>query len=78
MYSLSITGRAERDLRKLDKQIKSRITKSIIALANDPRPAGCLKVQSEEGTWRIRVGDWRIGYTVDDAAKEVVVDCPSQ
>lgn len=72
-YSVSITGRAERDIRKLDKQIKSRITKTILALADDPRPAGCLKVQGEEDVWRIRVGDWRVGYLVDDAAKEVVV-----
>lgn len=73
MYSVSITGRAERDLRKLDKQVKTRITKAILALADEPRPVGCLKVQSEEDVWRIRVGDWRVGYIVSDAAKAIVV-----
>jgi mRNA-degrading endonuclease RelE of RelBE toxin-antitoxin system len=30
-------------------------------------------VQSEEGVWRIRVGDWRIGYRLDDTAQEVII-----
>jgi mRNA interferase RelE/StbE len=46
---------------------------AITTLASDPRPQGCLKVRSEEGVWRIRVGDWRIGYQVDDNANEVLV-----
>jgi mRNA interferase RelE/StbE len=73
MYSVSITNRAERDLRKLDRQIKNRVTKCILGLANDPRPAGCLKVQSEEGVWRVRVGDWRVAYTVEDTSQEILV-----
>lgn len=48
MYSVSITNRAEHDLKKLDRQIKNRIAKTLLGLADDPRPAGCLKVQSEE------------------------------
>ena len=42
-------------------------------LASNPRPPGCLKVKSAEGVWRIRVGDWRIGYEIDDSIQEVVV-----
>ena len=73
MYKVSITSRAERDIRKLDKPIKNRIVKAVLALESNPRPTGCLKVQSEEGVWRLRVGDWRVGYPVDDAVNEVVV-----
>lgn len=73
MYKVSITSRAERDIRKLDRPIKNRIVKAVLALESNPRPTGCLKVQSEEGVWRLRVGDWRVGYTVDDAVNEVVV-----
>jgi mRNA interferase RelE/StbE len=73
MYKVSITSRAEHDIRKLDKPIKNRIVKAVLALESNPRPTGCLKVQSEEGVWRLRVGDWRVGYTVDDAVNEVVV-----
>jgi mRNA interferase RelE/StbE len=73
MYNVSITPRAERDIKRLDRQIKNRIVTAIMALAGDPRPSGCIKVHSEEGVWRIRVGDWRVGYSIDDPAKEVLV-----
>ena len=46
---------------------------AINALANQPRPAGCRKVLSEEGVWRIRVGDWRIGYLVDDKEDAITI-----
>ena len=67
MYSVEITSRAERELRRLDRQVKNRVTQAIMDLANDPRPAACLKVQSEAGVWRVRIGDWRVGYEIDDA-----------
>ncbi len=73
MFRVSITSRAERELKRLDRPIKNRIVSAILALASDPRPPGCLKVRSEEGVWRIRVGDWRVGYQVDDSNNEVVV-----
>ena len=73
MYRLTITARAERDINRLDRQIKNRVITAIMPLAADPRPPGCLKVQSQEGVWRIRVGDWRIGYIIDDPQKEVMI-----
>lgn len=73
MFRVSITSRAERDLKRLDRPIKNRIVSAISTLASDPRPPGCLKVRSEEGVWRIRVGDWRVGYQVNDKASEVLV-----
>jgi mRNA interferase RelE/StbE len=73
MYNVTITSRAERELRRLDRQVKNRLVKVILDLASNPRPAGCLKVRSEEDVWRVRVGDWRVGYVIDDAASEVVV-----
>ena len=73
MYSIVITSSAEKDLRRLDRSIKNRVTVAILALADDPRPPGCIKVKSEEGVWRIRVGEYRVAYTVDDQAKVVTV-----
>jgi mRNA interferase RelE/StbE len=73
MYSVTITSRAERELKRLDRPTKNRVVKAILDLASNPRPAGCLKVRSEEGVWRVRVGDWRVGYMIDDAASEVTV-----
>jgi len=73
MYSVKITSRAESELKRLDRSVKNRVVTAILALASDPRPPGCLKVRSAEGVWRIRVGDWRIGYEIDDRLQEVVV-----
>ena len=73
LYSVFLTRPARKDLDKLDKQIINRLAPEIDALSSDPRPAGCLKVKGEENLWRIRVGDWRIGYEIDDAAREITI-----
>lgn len=49
-----------------------RVRDALRALAEEPRPAGCKKLQGREG-WRIRVGDYRVLYTIDDAQKTVEV-----
>jgi len=73
MYKITITRSAEKDLKKLDREIKNRLVNEILSLATDTRPHGCRKVLSEKHLWRIRSGDWRIGYEIDDSAKEVTV-----
>ena len=73
MYNITITPRAERDIKKLDRTTKNRIVTDMMVLASDPRPPGCVKVESEKGVWRIRSGDYRIGYTIDDTALEVAI-----
>ena len=42
-------------------------------LADNPRPPGCLKVKDRDRLWRTRVGDWRIGYEIDDGKSVVRV-----
>jgi mRNA interferase RelE/StbE len=73
MYEIIIVPRAEKEIRRLDKTTLSRILKAATSLAENPRPAGCLKVVSEDGVWRIRVGDYRIGYEIDDKVQTVKV-----
>lgn len=73
MYKVLMTRRAEKDLKALERSEKNRVIPAITALAETPRPSGCLKVKSEPGVWRIRVGDLRIGYSIDDAELEVTV-----
>jgi mRNA interferase RelE/StbE len=73
MYEVLVSPHAERDLRRLDRFTKNRILPVMIALAQDPRPHGCLKVKTEERLWRIRVGDWRIGYQIDDETQVVKI-----
>ena len=73
MFRITITHRAEKDLKKLDRNAKNRIVKMIVSLADEPRPLGCSKILSEEGVWRIRIGDWRVGYEINDAAREIAI-----
>src|SRR5260370_28900300 len=58
MYRVTNTSRAEKELKRLDRQVKNRIIPAIAALADGPRAPGAVRVRSEEGVWRIRVGDW--------------------
>jgi mRNA interferase RelE/StbE len=44
-----------------------------MSLGSEPRPPGCVKVRSEEGVWRIRVSDWRVGYLIDDVGQVVTI-----
>jgi mRNA interferase RelE/StbE len=72
-YVVFLRPRARKEARRLDRQILARISKAIDTLAENPRPSGSLKVKTTEGRWRIRVGDWRIGYEIDDEARTVTI-----
>ena len=72
-YTVSLSLRAQRETRRLDRQILARIARAIDSLAENPRPSGCLKVKTADALWRIRVGDWRIGYEIDDVARTVTI-----
>jgi len=58
-----------------DPSLRARVFEAIRALAEDPRPPGCKKLQGTRGTtfWRIRVSDWRVVYTVEDRRLHVLV-----
>lgn len=50
-----------------------RAVRKMESLGENPRPAGCKKLKGYRDLWRIRVGDWRILYLIDDGAKLVSV-----
>jgi mRNA interferase RelE/StbE len=50
-----------------------RIRAAIAGLAQDPRPPGVKKLQGEVALWRIRIGSYRVVYSIDDAAHTVTV-----
>jgi len=70
-YSLELKQSAQRELDALEETLFRRLDRKILALADDPRPHGCKKLKGYKDQWRIRVGDWRVIYIVDDAAKLV-------
>lgn len=71
-YSLLILPSAEKDCDRLSREIYQRCQKAILKLEQDPRPPGCQKLVGEDG-YRIRVGDYRILYRIDDASKRVFI-----
>ena len=71
-YRIELRPAAARALRKLDPQIRHRVQGAIALLAQDPRPPGARALQGRSGL-RVRVGDYRIIYTVADDVLLVVV-----
>lgn len=71
-YAIEIKASARKELRKLDGSVRKRIVEAVADLADDPRPDGCKKLKARDG-YRIRVGDYRVVYTVDDGQITVVV-----
>jgi mRNA interferase RelE/StbE len=72
-YHIEITREALRALAKLDKPMRRRLQSAIDRLQNDPHPNGSIALQGLRGAFRVRVGDYRVIYTVDDGRLLVVV-----
>jgi mRNA interferase RelE/StbE len=71
-WQVSILPPAAKKLSKLDRPVAKRIGKAISGLAQNPRPAGCKKLVSVDA-WRIRIGDWRVIYQIQDRRLIVLV-----
>jgi mRNA interferase RelE/StbE len=72
-YRVDIDRPAMRDLAKLPLELRSRIVARIQALGADPRPRGARKLTGSTDRYRIRVGDYRVLYRVDDDVLLVLV-----
>ena len=70
--NISFARSAERELLKLDKNLAKRILDKIGLLANDPFGQSSQKLGGGKG-YRIRIGDYRVVYTVDKTAKEITI-----
>jgi mRNA interferase RelE/StbE len=70
-YSVVFARSARRELERLEAGMARRIITRIEALASNPRPLGCVKLQGADNLWRIRVGDYRVIYSIDDRARIV-------
>lgn len=71
-YKLYILRRAQKELSDLPDESYKRIRDSIKHLASEPRPHGSSKLTGREG-WRIRVGDYRVIYEINDVDLEVTI-----
>jgi mRNA interferase RelE/StbE len=72
-YLVDISPAAHRQLRKLDPQGRRRIQAAIELLAEEPRPPAATQLVNSGGAWRVRVGDYRIIYDIDDGVLVVLV-----
>lgn len=72
-YAVELKSSARKELESLPDTVLSRAIHTLESLAQNPRPAGCKKLKGYKDLWRVRVGDWRIVYIVDDPAKLVSV-----
>jgi len=71
-YDLRIKKSAEKEMDSLESDIRSRIARTILELESNPRPSGCTKLSAGKG-YRIRVGKYRVIYTVDDSVRVVEI-----
>lgn len=64
-YDICWKQSASKELRRLDRSMIPRVLSAVEALASDPQPSGCKKLQGAEHLWRIRIGEYRVIYSVD-------------
>lgn len=79
MYAVELTRAAQRDIEALDRVAQERVVSRLAQLAQQPRPAGAEKLAgSSYVLYRLRVGDYRLIYTIVDEQRLVVVAAVSR
>jgi mRNA interferase RelE/StbE len=74
MYRVFLERAAERDLGSFSARLHDRVIAAMQTLGKNPRPPGCRKLTGTDNDWRIRVGDYRVIYEIDDAVGVVRVN----
>ena len=72
-YSVEVKPSARKELESLPDNVLARVLQKMNSLRTAPRPAGCKKLKGYKDQWRVRVGDWRVVYIIDDAAKLISI-----
>lgn len=72
-YAVELKSSARKELESLPDSVLSRVVRKLESLTGNPRPAGCKKLKGYKDLWRVRAGDWRVVYIIDDPAKLVSV-----
>ena len=72
-YTVELGTRAAKELRKLDRPVQARIVAALALLRDDPRPPAVKPLVGHPGYLRVRVGDYRIIYTVNEGRLLVLV-----
>jgi mRNA interferase RelE/StbE len=72
-YSVELKSSARKELERLSSSLIQRIFPKLEALEAHPRPAGCKKLNGAQDVWRIRIGDYRVVYSINDEKRLVSV-----
>lgn len=72
-WKVELTRRAERDLRRLDPQVRRRIVAALDGLRAEPVKGDVRKLTGSGDEWRLRVGDWRVRFRRDPARRLVEI-----
>ena len=72
-YRIEFTSSAEREYLRLPKGNRQRVGQRVESLADDPHPAGSVKLVGAKNLWRIRCGNYRVIYAIEVAAMIVAV-----
>ena len=72
-YSVEVKPPARKELEALPDKVLARVLERMDSLRYAPRPAGCKKLKGYKDQWRVRVGDWRVVYIIDDPAKLISI-----
>ncbi|ELP56564.1 MULTISPECIES: type II toxin-antitoxin system RelE family toxin [Microcystis] len=72
-YQIRLKTSAAKEFKKLPSSIRQRVSDSLEKLQQDPRPSGVVKLKGEDKMYRLRVGDYRIVYTIEDNDKIIKV-----
>ncbi|MCI4626672.1 MAG: type II toxin-antitoxin system RelE/ParE family toxin [Candidatus Magnetoovum sp. WYHC-5] len=72
-YSITFAHSASKELKAFDESLISTILHKIEGLTKEPHPKGCIKIKGINHFWRIRIGDYRVIYSIDDQNKIVDV-----
>ncbi len=72
-YDIVFARSARKELQAFPQAVAKHILEKVEQLALDPRPPGCRKLRGHSGLWRIRVGEYRIIYTIDDDKRVIDV-----
>ena len=72
-YRIEFAASAAKEFRALPKDVQWRAKSAIDGLAGNPRPVTCRKLQGHQRLYRVRVGDYRLVYEINDPAKTVLI-----
>ena len=72
-YRVTLTATAVKERKRIDPVVRKRIDQALMELKLEPRPPGVKKLGGQYQDWRVRVGDYRILYEIDDDQRLITV-----